>query len=168
MSSELFVILCVFKGDRVDYIRQSIESVLRQSYANFVLLIVKDGILTQQQEEYLSMITDSRVTYLSLEENKGLAVALNFGLEFAMENNASYIARMDADDICIEDRFKKQIDFLLNNRKIDVVGGAIEEINEDSSPTGKVIKYPKTHLECKRFFQYRDPLAHPSVMFSKP
>ncbi|MCX7987076.1 MAG: family 2 glycosyl transferase, partial [Bacteroidales bacterium] len=51
--------------------------------------------------------------------------------------------------------------------QIDVVGGAIEEIDENSLPTGKIVSYPLTHEACFKFFSARDPLAHPAVMFRK-
>ena len=76
-----------------------------------------------------------------------------------------YYARMDADDIALPDRFEKQVKFLKEHSEVDVVGGAIEEIDGNDVLRGKHIAYPLTHEDCRKFFRYRDPLAHPAVMF---
>ena len=76
-----------------------------------------------------------------------------------------YIARMDSDDICLPNRFKDQINYLLKNPSVDVVGSWISEIDEDDKVTRKVVKYPETHEECLSIFMCRDPLAHPTAMF---
>ena len=79
----------------------------------------------------------------------------------------SYIARMDADDISMPERFEKQMAYLQQHPEIDVVGGAIEEIDENSESRGKTIVYPLTSDDCYNFFARRNPHAHPAVMFRK-
>lgn len=74
---------------------------------------------------------------------------------------------MDADDISLPDRIEKQICFLNEHPEIDVVGGAINEIDEEGCESGKTIVYPATPTECKKFFAKRNPLAHPAVLFRK-
>lgn len=53
------------------------------------------------------------------------------------------------------------------NPDIDVVGGAIEEIDENSNSRGKTIVYPEGPKECYDFFSRRNPHAHPAVLFRK-
>lgn len=74
---------------------------------------------------------------------------------------------MDADDISTPDRFEKQMAYLQIHPEIDVVGGAIEEIDENSESRHKVIVYPKGARECYEFFSRRNPHAHPAVLFRK-
>ena len=74
---------------------------------------------------------------------------------------------MDADDISLPDRIEKQICFLNEHPEIDVVGGAINEIDEEGCESGKTIVYPATPTECKKFLRKRNPLAHPAVLFRK-
>lgn len=50
---------------------------------------------------------------------------------------------------------------------VDVVGGAIEEIDDNGEKKGKKVVYPLTHDDCRKFFRYRDPLAHPATFFRK-
>ena len=69
--------------------------------------------------------------------------------------------------ISLPDRIEKQICFLNEHPEIDVVGGAINEIDEEGCESGKTIVYPATPTECKKFFAKRNPLAHPAVLFRK-
>ena len=64
-------------------------------------------------------------------------------------------------------RFGKQISFLELHPEIDVVGGAINEIDENGNDRGKVIVYPSGPQECYDFFAKRNPHAHPAVLFRK-
>ena len=74
---------------------------------------------------------------------------------------------MDADDISELTRFEKQVEFLNCYPEIDVVGGAIDEIDEKGDSRKKRIVYPETPSECRAFFAKRNPHAHPAVMFRK-
>ena len=113
----------------------------------------------------LSAKSDIRV--IQFEENRGLAAVLNDLLNICSKEKMEYIVRMDADDISVNNRIQKQLGFLISHPDVDVVGGRIEEINEQSERNGKSVTYPLTHQECFKFFRYRDPLAHPAVMFRK-
>ena len=74
---------------------------------------------------------------------------------------------MDADDISMPDRIEKQIAYLETHPEIDVVGGAIEEIDENGNSRNKTIVYPETPEACRVFFAKRNPHAHPAVLFRK-
>ena len=92
---------------------------------------------------------------------------MNDLLDICFENGFEYIARMDADDISELSRFEKQVKFLNKHPEIDVVGGAIKEIDENGDSRNKTIVYPKTPEENRAFFAKRNPHAHPAVMFRK-
>ena len=74
---------------------------------------------------------------------------------------------MDADDISETSRFEKQMEFMSNHPEIDVVGGAIKEIDEEGKYRNKTIVYPEGPEECSSFFSKRNPHAHPAVLFRK-
>mgnify|MGYP002234074716 FL=1 len=74
---------------------------------------------------------------------------------------------MDADDISLPDRIEKQICFLNEHPEIDVVGGAINEIDEEGCESGKTIVYPATPTECKKFFAKRNPSPIPPFYSAK-
>lgn len=166
MNNCIAVLLPVYKNDREDYLCKSIESILCQTYNNFRLFIGVDGPIGEDLNQYLAVQSSQpQITILYFDTNRGLACVLNDLLKTARAEGCNYIARMDADDISLPNRFEKQIEYLLKHQEVDVVGGAIEEIDSYGNLRSKHVAYPLTHDDCKKFFRYRDPLAHPAVMF---
>lgn len=161
------VLLPVYKADNPHYIKQSINSLLQQTYERIKIYIGVDGPVSIEINKTLESVGDERVRIIHFGQNRGLAMVLNDLISFACKDDCDYYARMDADDVSLFDRFAKQALFLDQNPEVDVVGGAIEEINENSINTGKQVFYPETNAQCRNFFRYRDPLAHPAVMFRK-
>ena len=160
------VLLPVYKNDRIDYLNKSVRSILNQSYAGFQVFVGVDGPVDSGLKDALENIAkDNRVEIIWFETNRGLACVLNDLVELSKERAYDYYARMDADDISLPNRFKKQVEYLEEHPYVDVVGGAIEEIDGNDQLRGKHVEYPLTHEECRKFFRYRDPLAHPAVMF---
>lgn len=159
------VLLPVYKADNPQYIKQSVNSLLQQTYKKIKIYIGVDRPVYDEVDRTLKDISDGRVSIIRFEQNRGLAKVLNDLISHARLDECEYYARMDADDISLPDRFAKQVLFLEQNPEVDVVGGAIEEIDEESKDTGKKVSYPMTNMECRKFFRYRDPLAHPAVMF---
>lgn len=162
------VLLPVYKKDKVNYLQQAVDSILQQTYQNIIVYIGVDGPIGKELQTCLSgyqQLESVKVYYFP--ENRGLAALLNDLLKSCLDDDIKYIARMDADDISLPDRIEKQIHYLWINSHVDVVGGAIEEIDERSVKNGKRVQYPLRHEDCRKFFRYRDPLAHPAVMFRK-
>ena len=164
-DNRIAVILPVYKGDRAEYLKLSVDSILNQTYKNFELYIGVDGPIPLELEEAIKNIQDKRIKVISFEINRGLAIVLNDLISIAEKDGFDFLARMDADDISMPDRFQKQVAFLLSNTEIDVVGGAIEEIDETGRSRNKTITYPLTPSQCRQFFAKRNPHAHPAVMF---
>ena len=165
---KISVILPVYKNDKPDYVRLSVDSILNQTYPNIELNIGVDGPIDAGLVGILrNYEKDDRVEVHWFEENRGLAIVLNDLLEDSFKKGFKFIARMDADDVSLPDRLEKQMAFLEANTEIDVVGGAIEEIDESGNSRNKVIVYPYTSKECKDFFAKRNPHAHPAVLFRK-
>lgn len=162
------VILPVYKNDKVPYIKLSVDSILNQTYKKFHIYIGVDGPINSELEECLKLFEqDERIEVKWFKENRGLAIVLNALLDICFEKSFEYIARMDADDISISNRFEKQINFLKEHPDIDVVGGAITEIDEKGESRKKDIIYPLSPEDCRTFFAKRNPHAHPAVMFRK-
>lgn len=164
MCEQISVLMAVYKNDKPEYLDLALESIFNQTLKASNVVLVEDGPLADDLKLIIvkwQKIEDS-LTVISYKENRGLAYALNTGLEAI---KTKYIARMDADDICVQNRFEMQFNFMENNPDIDVVGSYIEEIDENNNTIKNEVKYPITHQECYRFFEKRDPLAHPSVMF---
>lgn len=167
-NKKVAVILPVYKKDKVEYLSKAIESIVMQTYRDFHIYIGVDGPVGDDIEGYFKMIeSQSKITVVRFKENRGLACVLNDLLDICFKEGYEYIARMDADDISEFTRFEKQVEFMDNHPEIDVVGGAIDEIDEKGNSRQKRIVYPKTPDECRAFFAKRNPHAHPAVMFRK-
>lgn len=168
MNNKIAVILPVYKNDRVKDLSLSIESILCQTYRNLHLYIGVDGSVGDDLHKSLELLEQQ--TMVSIEwfpENRGLACVLNDLLDICFIEGYEYIARMDADDISMTDRFEKQMAYLEKHPEIDVVGGAINEIDENGNSRNKTIVYPEGPEECRAFFSKRNPHAHPAVLFRK-
>ena len=167
--STIAVLLTIYKNDSPVYLTKAIESVLYQTCRNVHLFIGVDGPVGEDLKTNLELIDRQdmvdMVDIVWFPENRGLACVLNDLVAICKKEGYDYYARMDADDISEKDRFEKQVKFLENHPEVDVVGGAIDEIDGNDQLRGKHVEYPLTHEECRKFFRYRDPLAHPAVMF---
>ena len=146
------VTLPVYKNDKVPYIHLSLDSILNQTYKNIHLYVGVDGPVGEDLEKCLKEYEQNdKVTVCWFPENRGLAIVLNDLLDVCFKADYNIIARMDADDISMLERIEKQVAYLESHQDIDVVGGAIEEIDENSESRGKTITYPETHDGCYSF-----------------
>lgn len=166
--NNIAVLLPVYKKDNPQFFTTSVSSILEQTYQNFTIFLGVDGPIEGELDEAVKDVGhNEKVCVIRFAENRGLACVLNDLIAAAKEKGFEYFARMDADDIALPDRFEKQLAFLMEHPEVDVVGGAIEEIDENGELNGKRVQYPLTHEECRKFFRYRDPLAHPATFFRK-
>ncbi len=113
------IVLPVYNGAR--YLSESIDSMLSQTYKEFELILIDDGSTDESLDMMQSYESrDSRVRLIT-QQNMGVAKTLNRGVNCAQ---GDYIARMDADDICVEDRLSLQLDYIRKN-SFDMIGSAI-------------------------------------------
>jgi len=143
------------------YIRESIDSILNQSYSNFEFLILNDGSKDRSEEIILSY-TDPRIKYHK-HPNCGLAGTLNRGIELS---KGELIARQDQDDISLPERFEKQVNYLRANPNVVMVGTRASVFIDG----GNVIKYHDhpTNMALLKFdLMFNNPFVHSSVMFRK-
>ncbi|PKK36159.1 hypothetical protein BWI96_12135 [Siphonobacter sp. SORGH_AS_0500] len=152
------VILPVYNGEK--YIHEAVMSVLNQTFKDFTLFVLDDGS-TDATIEQLETIDDSRMIIHRNITNKGLIYTLNKGLD--LSKDYKYIARMDADDISLEDRFEKQINFLERNPKIGLIGSAMQQFGSDKSDNKKIYR-PDTAEKITSTFLFYNPISHPTVM----
>lgn len=166
-KKQIAVIMSVYKNDQLKYVQQSVESILSQTFQNFDFYIQFDGTLRIEVELYLRSIQDERLKINIRSENKGLAYSLNELINIVLPLGYEYIARMDADDISKSNRFEKQVNYLELHPNVDCLGSAINEIDDKGNDRGKIVHYPCCNDECLSFFEKRNPLAHPTVMFRR-
>jgi len=155
---KISVVMPVYNAEK--YLRESIDSILSQTFKDFEFIIINDGS-TDSSLEIIKYYNDSRIHIVD-QDNTGLAKALNNGIALS---TTEFIARMDADDIAMPERLGKQYHFLSNNPKYIIVGSNAENIDVDGNyvyTTSQKItdKDLREILPCT-------PFIHPSVMFRK-
>jgi glycosyltransferase involved in cell wall biosynthesis len=165
MYSTFSVLLSVYIKERSEYLERSLQSIWDdQILKPTEIIIVKDGPLTSELQTVLSdFATKAPVKFVVNQANMGLAYALNRGLEVC---RCDLIARMDTDDISLQERFERQVAFMDANKKVDICGTWAIEINENGKEFFKK-QMPITHKECFKFEEKRDCMIHPSVMFRR-
>lgn len=163
-NKKISVVMSVYKHDNAKHFRKSVNSLLSQTHMPSEIIIVVDGVVNEKVNEELKYFSNiGIISIIRLKVNQGLSNALNVGI-----NKARYdlIARMDADDICFENRFEKQLKYL-NDKQLDFVGGQMIEFSKN---IGEVISYrnvPLDHDKIINFMKYRAPFSHPTVLFKK-
>lgn len=142
------------------YIKKAVSSVLNQTYTDFELIII-DDCSTDQTAAIIKEFVDDRINFIEKEINSGYTNSLNYGVSIA---KGAYIARMDGDDICLPERFAKQVHFLEKNPTLILCGTAIQFIGSSSGN----LFYPATYEAIKiALFSFSPTFAHPTVMGKK-
>ena len=156
-APELSVVLPVYNAEK--FLRESIDSILSQTFKDFELIIINDGS-TDSSEQIVQSYTDSRIVYLKNDVNLKLIATLNRGINAA---RGRYIARIDADDRCHPSRFEQQVKFLDSHKDIDFCGTWANIIGLRGEKTGRIRNAGNPGLlSCLLFFTC--PLLHPSIM----
>lgn len=148
------VLMPVYNGEK--YLREAIESILKQTFKDFEFLIINDGS-TDKTSEIINSFSDPRIILAPNEKNQGLIFSLNKGLDLAQ---GEYIARMDADDISLPERLEKQINFMDANPEVVVGGTWVKNIGHKNF----IGKYYTEHNQIKANLLFNSSLAHPTVM----
>lgn len=149
------VVLPVFNAEK--YVREAVRSILSQSFTNFELILINDGSLDGTLtilEEFRQL--DQRIILIS-QENKGLVASLNDGIKLA---RGKWIARMDADDIALQQRFERQLEWL-ERTGADIAGSWIQLFGTADK---RILKHSQTDEAIKMELLFGSPFAHPTVM----
>lgn len=167
MVKNFSVLMSLYAKERPEYLRECIESILRQTAVPDEIVIVKDGPLTNALERVLSeYINQSPALYtiVPLERNQGLGLALAEGL---LHCRNELVARMDTDDICREDRFELQLKKFEEDPSLDICGSQILEFEHDIDHIVARRNVPISDKAIKKYQKRRDGFNHVSVMFKK-
>ena len=159
MSAEknypITVLLPVYNGEK--YLRAAMDSILNQTFRNFELLVINDGS-TDTSEQIILSYKDERIRYVKNEKNIRLIATLNKGMELA---TGKYIARMDADDVCVQQRLQVQLDFMEKNPEVAICGSWFNIIGDEE----RVVKYLPGHNQIMLKMFYQCHFCHPSVIW---
>lgn len=157
---EIFVSIIMPAYNVEEYLKESINSLIDQSFKNFELIVIDDAS-TDTTYDILSEYQDPRIRIYQNTTNQGVARSLNIGLNIA---KGKYIARMDADDYCDKDRLLYQVIYLENNPSIGICGTWMRAFNDRNT---RIIRYPIDPTSVKTDLFIYCPIGHPTIMGRK-
>lgn len=160
--------MSIYHKELPQYFEACMRSIwYEQSLKPDEIVLVKDGSLTTDLESVIEKWQSELgkvLVVVSLEKNVGLGKALNIGLSNCSNE---WVFRMDTDDICIRDRFKKQINFIKAHPDISLLSGQIEEFNGSVENVTGIKSVPQTHNEILKFSKTRNPFNHMAMAYKK-
>ena len=142
------------------FVRDAAESILRQTFRDFELLVVDDAS-SDGSAGILEQLGDARIRLIGSRERLRLSGALNLGLDHA---RGALIARMDADDIASPDRLACQRQFLAAHPDVGLCGGRATAFGLRAGP---FFRPPLTHAEIQSYLLFDSPFVHPTVMMRR-
>lgn len=151
------VLLPAYNAEK--YIRESVESILAQTYPHFELLVIDDGS-DDKTAEIVASIKDARLKLIRNPQNLGLIKTLNRAVSLAQ---GAYIARMDADDISLPERLEKQLNLLQANSELILCGTSVYVFSDKKTVQTTA---PTTHNAILWKMLYQTPFVHPSIMLN--
>jgi glycosyltransferase involved in cell wall biosynthesis len=153
---EISVVLPAYNVER--YIAEAIESILKQTFSNFELIIIDDGS-TDRTSNIISSFTDKRIIVKKFQSNKGCNIARNMGIAHA---KGRYICVMDSDDIAIDTRIEKQFNFMEEHSEYGICGSytRIHSSSETLTP-------PTDYEEIKVWLLSNIVFKHPTIFIRK-
>jgi glycosyltransferase involved in cell wall biosynthesis len=142
-----------------EFLSASLGSILTQDYTHLEIIIVDDGS-TDQSMDIVQSFLDPRIVVIKNLENIGLAASLNRAIGIS---TGIFLARMDADDIADPSRISSQVNFMLDNPDVDVLGTSMQYFGESKF----LNHFPETHEACKSYLMLNVCFGHPTVMFRR-
>lgn len=157
---EISVLLPVFKPNR-EWLQYAIDSILMQSFDNFELILLYEPVEGDLFYESIKKYNDERIVVEELPQGYGLPKSLNRGLDIA---RGTYVARMDADDISVPERFQLQKQYMDRHPEIDILGGMAQVMGANRLIFSH---FPTPELRNVKMMFGNAGIAHPTAFFRK-
>ena len=159
------VLLSLYHKEKPQFLRECLESLKNQTLSATEIIMVFDGAISSELEEVVrQFITILPIKIIRLPQNVGLGKALNEGLKYCSYN---WVFRMDTDDICLPERFAKQLAFISEFPKVVLFSAHIAEFIEDKALISTYRKVPIGNKNIKKYALSRSPFNHMVVAFRK-
>ena len=135
---------------------EAIRSVLSQTYADFQLIVVDDGS-TDRSRKIVERFTDPRLRLIRFDANQGVVAALNTGIA---ESDSEFVARMDADDVCLPRRFDRQVALLDSRPNVMMCGTWTRQFGDQTA----VRRPPSDPRQVRARLFFGSAIGHPTIM----
>lgn len=165
--ADFSVLMSLYINEKAEYFDACMKSILRQTVLPEEIVIVKDGLISEEVERVLQKyIAEQPELYnvISYTKNRGLGYALAKGVEAC---KYELIARMDTDDLARKDRFEKQLWEFQKDPALDICGSNINEFETNPQCVVAQRNVPLTDSEIKKYQKRRDAFNHMTVMYKR-
>lgn len=165
-NMDFSVSVSVYEKDNPHYFSIALESVFKQTVKPTEVILVVDGPIPKATSQIIETMLDKHknLKVVRLEKNMGHGESRRVGLENC---TCELVAIMDSDDICVPDRFEKELQCFENDKDLSVVGGYVWEFEDDVKNIIGIRKVPLGDHEIKQYLKSRCPFTQVSVMFRK-
>ena len=165
-GQEFSVLISTWGGDRPDYLREAFVSTVHdQTRRPAQVVLVQDGPVPDELAEEIRELVETSpvpVTHVEMPANVGLGPALDAGLK---ASDHEIVARMDADDVSVPERFEKQLPVI--EAGADIVGSGLWEFGESTADVVGRRTPPTDPDLIRRVIRFRDPFNHPTVVYRR-
>lgn len=159
------VLLSLYTKEKPEFLKECLESLKIQTLSTAEIVIVFDGAVASELEaEVMRYMPVLPIKIVRLPKNVGLGKALNEGLKHCSYN---WVFRMDTDDICLPERFEKQVEFIQQHPNVVLCSGHIAEFSDDKTIITSYRKVPIGKTAIKKSSLKRNPFNHVAVAFCK-
>ncbi|MBF0752405.1 MULTISPECIES: glycosyltransferase [unclassified Pasteurella] len=159
------VLMSLYIKENPRFLRECFESLAAQTHQADEIVLVFDGAVTEELETVVSEFEKQLpLKLVKLPQNQGLGNALNEGLKHCSHQ---WVFRMDTDDICVPERFAKQVTFIEQHPDTIIFGGQIAEFGETVNDIVAYRSVPTEAQDIVKFTQKRCPFNHMTVAYQK-
>ena len=167
MMEKYSVLMTVYHKADPDFLVDAVQSMLDQTVPTDDFVIVCDGPLTPVLDQILEDFSSQYAglfQIIRLPENVGIGMANNAGLPHCKHD---LVAKMDADDLSLPYRCEQQLQLFAQNPQLKVVGGYIEEFDQDPDTPFSVRTVPLSSAEIRVYAKRRQPFNNQTVMYRR-
>lgn len=160
------VLMCVYFKENPTFFEEAMESVCNQTLKPTEVVLVVEGDLPVKLKNVLDKLVKkySFIKTYNIKSGSGLGASLNYGLS---KCKYEYVMRADTDDICVNDRFEKELNYMVDHPQIDVLGTSILEFKETQNESNMRLKTMPTGDEIYKYAKKRNPINHMTVCMKK-
>lgn len=159
------VLMSLYIKEDPQFLRECFDSLKAQTHQADEIVVLFDGAVTPELEaivtEYEAILP---IKVVKFPQNRGLGKTLNDGLNYCSHE---WVFRMDTDDICVPERFAKQVAFIEQNPEVIIFGGQIAEFGKDIHDIVAYRNVPTDCKEIRKFNRLRCPFNHMTVAYQK-
>lgn len=165
MTNDFSLLMSVYGGDNPHQLNVALQSVSLSTTRPADVCIVIDGEIPASIKNVIASYENVLpLNIIQLERNMGLGQALSLALPHC---RYEWVARFDSDDICVSNRFEKQIQFIKDNPDVDIFGSWISEFEYTPEKPHAIRKVPTEHADIIIYAKSRNPFNHMTIMYKK-